>query len=137
VLARVGLAEHADKYPSQLSGGMQQRLQIARCLAQEPKLLLMDEPFGALDAITRQDLQDQVLKIVADSGTTVCFVTHDLEEAIYLGHRVVAMKPHPGRIAATYDVDLPYPRDQQTTPEQPAFMQLRRTLLEFIRGAET
>ncbi len=137
VLRRVGLAEHADKYPSQLSGGMQQRLQIARCLAQEPKVWLMDEPFGALDAITRQSLQDEILRIVADTGTTVFFVTHDLEEAIYLGHRVIAMKPYPGRIAATYPVDLPHPRDQRTTPEQPEFLRLRRALLEFIRGAET
>jgi NitT/TauT family transport system ATP-binding protein len=136
VLARVGLAEHADKYPSQLSGGMQQRLQIARCLAQEPKVWLMDEPFGALDAITRQSLQDEILRIVVDTGTTVLFVTHDLEEAIYLGHRVIAMKPYPGRIAATYPVDLPYPRDQRTTPEQAEFLRLRRMLLEFIRGTQ-
>jgi NitT/TauT family transport system ATP-binding protein len=137
VLRRVGLGEHADKYPAQLSGGMQQRLQIARCLAQEPKVWLMDEPFGALDAITRQALQDEFLRIVAETGTTVFFVTHDLEEAIYLGHRVIAMQPRPGRIAATHAVELPYPRDQRTTPELPEFLQLRRALLDFIRGAET
>jgi NitT/TauT family transport system ATP-binding protein len=136
VLRRVVLGEHADKYPVQLSGGMQQRLQIARCLAQEPKVWLMDEPFGALDAITRQSLQDEFLRIVAETGTTVFFVTHDLEEAIYLGDRVVAMRARPGRIAATHAIDLPHPRDQRTTPEMPEFLQLRRILLDFIRGAE-
>jgi NitT/TauT family transport system ATP-binding protein len=136
VLARVGLKDHADKYPNQLSGGMQQRLQIARCLAQQPEVWLMDEPFGALDAITRQSLQDEILRIVAGTGTTVFFVTHDLEEAIYLGDRVIAMVPHPGRIAETYEVSLPRPRDQRTTPEEPEFMRLRRTLYDFIKGVE-
>src|SRR4030095_5663005 len=98
---------------------MQQRLQIARCLAQEPAVLLMDEPFGALDAMTRQALQDEVLGLAASSGATVFFVTHDLEEAIYLGDRVVALKPNPGRVADMFDVRLPRPRDQLTTREHP------------------
>ena len=93
VLAKVGLSRHADKFPAQLSGGMQQRVQIARCLAQKPELLMMDEPFGALDALTRQGLQDEVARLVRDDGLTVLFVTHDLEEAIYLGDRVIAYKP--------------------------------------------
>jgi len=135
VLARVGLAKHADKYPQQLSGGMQQRLQIARCLAQGPRVWLMDEPFGALDAITRQALQDEILQIMSD-GSTVLFVTHDLEEAIYLGDRVVAMGVNPGHIARTLDVPLPRPRDRQATFEHPEFLRLRRTLLDFIKEAE-
>jgi NitT/TauT family transport system ATP-binding protein len=136
LLAKVGLGHHAEKFPNQLSGGMQQRLQIARCLAQEPKVLLMDEPFGALDAITRQTLQDEILRIVADSGATAFFVTHDLEEAIYLGDRVIAMKANPGRINETFEVDLPRPRDQLSTPEMPEFLRLRRELFDFIKDAE-
>ncbi len=118
-MGKVGLANHADHFPAQLSGGMQQRVQIARCLAQEPSVLLMDEPFGALDAMTRQALQDEILRIIQASRTTVVFVTHDLEEAIYLGDRVVALYPNPGRIAQVFDVDLPKPRNQLTTRETP------------------
>jgi NitT/TauT family transport system ATP-binding protein len=136
LLARVGLPGHADKYPSQMSGGMQQRLQIARCLAQNPKVLLMDEPFGALDAMTRQALQDEMLAIVADTGATVFFVTHDLEEAIYLGDRVVGLLPNPGRVGTFRSVELPRPRDQLATRELPEFLHLRRTLFDFIRQAE-
>jgi NitT/TauT family transport system ATP-binding protein len=137
LLQTVGLANHADHYPAQLSGGMQQRVQIARCLAQEPSVLLMDEPFGALDAMTRQTLQDEILHLIAVSKTTVLFVTHDLEEAIYLGDRVVALYPNPGRIAQVFDVDLPSPRDQLTTREHPEFLRLRRELFDFIREGET
>jgi NitT/TauT family transport system ATP-binding protein len=136
VLARVGLKDHADKFPNQMSGGMQQRLQIARCLAQQPAVWLMDEPFGALDAITRQSLQDEILRMVSGTETTVVFVTHDLEEALYLGDRVIAMLPHPGRIAEAYEVPLPRPRDQRTTPEEPEFLRLRRVLYDFIKGVE-
>ena len=136
LLTRVGLAGQGDKYPSQMSGGMQQRLQIARCLAQEPGVLLMDEPFGALDAMTRQGLQDEMLSIVADTGATVFFVTHDLEEAVYLGDRVVGLLPRPGRVGLTLDVDLPRPRDQLATREHPEFLRLRRALFDFIHRAE-
>jgi len=136
LLAKVGLGQHAEKFPNQLSGGMQQRLQIARCLAQDPAMLLMDEPFGALDAMTRQALQDEILQIVRSSDATAFFVTHDLEEAIYLGDRVIALKPHPGRIAEVFDVTLPRPRDQLTTREQPEFLRLRRALFDFIKEAE-
>jgi NitT/TauT family transport system ATP-binding protein len=135
-LATVGLSEKAEKYPSELSGGMQQRLQIARCLAQEPKVLLMDEPFGALDAMTRQTLQDEVLSIVAASGATVFFVTHDLEEAVYLGNRVIGLLPHPGRVASDVAVALPRPRNQLTTREDPEFARLRRHLFDFIKDAD-
>ena len=133
VLDTVGLRNKADRYPSELSGGMQQRLQIARCLAQEPKVLLMDEPFGALDAMTRQTLQDEVLSIVATSGATVFFVTHDLEEAVYLGNRVIGLLPHPGRIASDVKVTLSRPRNQLTTREDPEFARLRRHLFDFIK----
>jgi NitT/TauT family transport system ATP-binding protein len=136
LLDKVGLGEHADKYPIQLSGGMQQRLQIARCLAQGPSVLLMDEPFGALDAITRQTLQDEVLRLAAAEGTSVFFVTHDLEEALYLGDRVVVLRPNPGRIAEIFDVNLPRPRDQLGTREHPEFLRLRRQLFDFIEGHE-
>ncbi|GAF94739.1 unnamed protein product, partial [marine sediment metagenome] len=136
LLARVGLPEHGAKYPSEMSGGMQQRLQIARCLAQEPVVLLMDEPFGALDAMTRQGLQDEVLALVAASGATVIFVTHDLEEAIYLGDRVIGLLPHPGRIGIDVKVDVPRPRDQLATRELPEFLRLRRELFDFIKASE-
>jgi NitT/TauT family transport system ATP-binding protein len=136
LLRKVGLPGHAGKYPTKMSGGMQQRLQIARCLAQEPKTLLMDEPFGALDAMTRQGLQDEVLALAAASNATVIFVTHDLDEAIYLGDRVVGLLPHPGRIRIELSVNLPRPRDQLATREHPEFLRLRRQLFDFIKATE-
>lgn len=136
LLELVGLGGQDLKYPSEMSGGMQQRLQIARCLAQNPSVLLMDEPFGALDAMTRQGLQDEVLELVARAGTTVIFVTHDLEEAIYLGDRVIGLLPHPGRIGIDVPVRLPRPRDQLSTREAPEFLRLRRELFDFIKGSE-
>jgi NitT/TauT family transport system ATP-binding protein len=93
----------------------------------------MDEPFGALDAMTRQSLQDEVLSIVATSGATVFFVTHDLEEAVYLGNRVIGLLPHPGRIASDVSVTLSRPRNQLTTREDPEFARLRRLLFDFIK----
>jgi len=132
LLGKVGLAQHAQKFPSQLSGGMQQRLQIARSLAQGASILLMDEPFGALDAMTRQSLQDEVLELAADSGVTVLFVTHDLEEALYLGDRVVALYSNPGRIARIVDIPLPRPRNQLSTREEPDFLHLRRELFGLM-----
>ncbi|TYR36776.1 ABC transporter ATP-binding protein [Mesorhizobium microcysteis] len=136
LLAKVGLTGHEDKYPTEMSGGMQQRIQIARCLAQEPAVLLMDEPFGALDAMTRQGLQDEMLSIVAETGTTVFFVTHDLEEAVYLGDRVIGLLANPGRIGIDLSVDLPRPRNQLETREMPEFLRLRRQLFDFIEKAE-
>ena len=136
VLAKVGLTAHASKFPVQLSGGMQQRVQIARCLAQRPALMMMDEPFGALDALTRQHLQDELARLVRDDGLTVLFVTHDLEEAIYLGDRVIALQadPGPGRpsLARMIDVPIPRPRDQLSCKEHPEFLRLRRELFHFI-----
>lgn len=134
LLAKVGLAQHHDKYPNQLSGGMQQRLQIARALAQGGSVLLMDEPFGALDALTRQSLQDEVLKLASDTGATIVFITHDLEEALYLGDRVVALGSNPGRIERSADIDLARPRGQLTTREHPRFLALRRELFAFIEA---
>ena len=136
LLAKVGLAGHEDKYPTEMSGGMQQRIQIARCLAQDPAVLLMDEPFGALDAMTRQGLQDEMLSIVAETGATVFFVTHDLEEAVYIGDRVIGLLPNPGRIGIDLRVDLPRPRSQLETRELPEFLRLRRELFDFIEKAE-
>jgi NitT/TauT family transport system ATP-binding protein len=136
LLRQVGLRGHADKFPTEMSGGMQQRLQIARCLAQEPTTLLMDEPFGALDAMTRQALQDEVLSLTAASNTTVIFVTHDLDEAIYLGDRVIGLLPHPGRIGIEVAVNLPCPRDQLATREHPEFLRLRRQLFDFIKATD-
>jgi NitT/TauT family transport system ATP-binding protein len=136
LLTRVGLASFAQKYPSQMSGGMQQRLQIARCLAQEPSALMMDEPFGALDAMTRQTLQDQILDIAHATNATIFFVTHDLEEAIYLGDRVIGLMPHPGRVGLDVAIDLPRPRNQVLTRESPEFLKLRRELYDFIHASE-
>ena len=135
-LALVGLTAGAPKRPGEISGGMKQRGGIARALSMEPQVLLMDEPFGALDAMTRQALQDEMQAIVADTGTTVFFVTHDLEEAAYLGDRIIGLLPHPGRLGMELHCMLPRPRDQLTTRETPDFLQMRHTLFNFIRGAE-
>ena len=136
VLQTVGLCAHASKFPAQLSGGMQQRVQIARCLAQQPELMMMDEPFGALDAMTRESLQDELSRLVAASGLTVLFVTHDLEEAIYLGDRVIALRANPTAeqpsLAAMIDVPIPRPREQLATKEHPEFLRLRRELYRFL-----
>jgi NitT/TauT family transport system ATP-binding protein len=137
LLTHVGLAAFAQKYPSQMSGGMQQRLQIARCLAQDTSDLMMDEPFGALDAMTRQTLQDQILDIARATSATIFFVMHDLEEAIYLGDRVIGLMPHPGRVGLDVAIELPGPRNQVSTRESPEFLKLRRTLYDFIHASET
>jgi NitT/TauT family transport system ATP-binding protein len=134
LLATTGLTQAADKFPNQLSGGMQQRVQIARCLAQRPRLLLMDEPFGALDAITRQHLQDEVTRLAADAGTTVIFITHDLEEAIYLGDLVIVLGANPGRILEEVEVSIPRPRSQLETREHPLFLELRHRLHGLLEG---
>ncbi|PVY67692.1 ABC transporter ATP-binding protein [Pusillimonas noertemannii] len=130
----MGLSHAVNHYPSQLSGGMQQRVQIARCLAQNPTLLLMDEPFGALDAITRQGLQDEVARLAQVHGTTVVFITHDLEEAIYLGDRVVVLAANPGRILRDIPVDVPRPRHQLTTREDQKFLALRHEIFGLLEG---
>jgi NitT/TauT family transport system ATP-binding protein len=103
-LARVGLKNFADAFPHTLSGGMKQRVAIARAFALEPALLLMDEPFAALDALTRRQMQDELLKLAEETGSTTLFVTHGIDEAIRVGTRIIALTPHPGRIAATFEV---------------------------------
>ena len=134
LLKTMGLTHAIDRYPGQLSGGMQQRVQIARCLAQQPKLLLMDEPFGALDALTRQHLQDEVARLATDRGTSVVFITHDLEEAIYLGDRVILLGANPGRIVEQIEVDLPRPRHQLSTREDARFLAHRHHLFGLLEG---
>jgi NitT/TauT family transport system ATP-binding protein len=136
LLGIIGLAEHAAKFPLQLSGGMQQRVQIARALAQRPRILLMDEPFGSLDAMTRQALQDEIARLCKAERQTVVFVTHDLEEAIYLGDRVVALKANPGRVVEIVEIALPRPRDQLTTREHPRFLEYRHRLFRHLAKEE-
>lgn len=132
-LQAVGLADAAQRYPWQLSGGMQQRVAIARALAYEPKILLMDEPFASLDAQTRADLEDLTLKLRHDYGVTVVFVTHDIDEAVYLADRVIALTPRPTRVRGVIEVDLPRPRDQLTTKELPEFARLRGQVYRQVR----
>jgi NitT/TauT family transport system ATP-binding protein len=120
----VGLTRFADAYPHQLSGGMKQRVAIALVLANEAEMVLMDEPFGALDAMTRERLQDELLDIWQRTKLTVLFVTHSIEEAIFLADRVVVMEPGPGRIASEHMITLPRPRDVAS----PEFNEVRRDL---------
>jgi NitT/TauT family transport system ATP-binding protein len=132
-LEAVGLADFSGRHPWQLSGGMQQRVAIARALAYEPHLLLMDEPFASVDAQTRADLEDLVLKLHADMGITVVFVTHDIDESIYLADRIVALSERPTEIREIVDVDLARPRDQVRTRELPEFTSLRGRVFRLIR----
>src|ERR1041384_8170344 len=110
LLALVGLRGNEDKYPYELSGGMQQRAAIARALVHDPKLMLMDEPFGALDALTREKMNIELLRIWKEAGKTIVFVTHGISEAVFLGTRVVVLTAGPARMADNFEVDLPHPR---------------------------
>jgi NitT/TauT family transport system ATP-binding protein len=134
MLRLVKLEEFADHRPWELSGGMQQRVAIARALSFSPKLLLMDEPFGALDEMTREHMQTELLRIAADTGTTVVFVTHSIPEAVYLSDRVVGMSPRPGRIARVVNVSLGQRSD--TTREAAAFFEKVTEVREALRGFE-
>ncbi|MGH9285733.1 MAG: ABC transporter ATP-binding protein, partial [Acidimicrobiales bacterium] len=127
-LASVGLSVRAKDRPWQLSGGMQQRVQLARGLAMDAAALLMDEPFGALDALTKASLQDELLEVHASRRPTILFVTHDIDEAVYLSDRVLVLAGQPARISADIPVDLPRPRHQLATRELPGFLRLRRTV---------
>jgi NitT/TauT family transport system ATP-binding protein len=131
-LNEIGLRDFADHFPSQLSGGMMQRVAIARALANDPVILLMDEPFGALDSQTRHSMQKLLLKVWQHSQKTVAFVTHDIDEAILLGDRVLVMTARPGRIKADIAVDLPRPRDPAIALE-PQFIALKRRIIELLR----
>ena len=127
----VGLKRFKDAYPAQLSGGMKQRTAIARALAPNPRMLLMDEPFGALDAQTRAQMQSHLLEIWRNVDVTILFITHDLDEAIFLADRILVLKPHPGEVQELIEVPVPRPRslDQLTSPE---FLATRRRLEELI-----
>jgi len=136
MLELVELGKFGRHYPWQLSGGMQQRVAIARALAFQPKLLLMDEPFGALDEFTRERMNLELLRIWQATQTTVVFVTHSIAEAVFLSSRVVVMSPRPGRITSILDIDLPYPRIFETR-ELPRFFQLVTQVRELLRDAHT
>ncbi|MFG2126516.1 ABC transporter ATP-binding protein [Streptomyces sp. NPDC048751] len=135
-LRSVGLADTAGAYPWQLSGGMQQRVAIARALAYEPDVLLMDEPFAAVDAQTRADLEDLVRALWRERGITVLFVTHDIDEAVYLGQRVVVLSASPTVVQEELEIDLPLERDQLTTRVAPRFAELRTRVYRQIQAAK-
>lgn len=130
----VGLTEFANHYPNQLSGGMQQRVGIARALAIQPQILLMDEPFSALDEFTKEKLHEDLLRIWAKTNKTIIFVTHNIQEAVFLSSRICVLSPHPGRLSAVIDVDLPRPRtmDIKDTPEFTAYVAKVRNSFEGI-----
>jgi len=134
LLGAVGLRDFADAYPHELSGGMQQRVGLARALAVEPEVFLMDEPFAALDAMTRETLRGELLRLWERRRMAVVFVTHDIDEAIILSQRIVVLRPRPGRMDAIVPVDLPEPRWQTDPRGLPAFADLRRDLWERIRA---
>jgi NitT/TauT family transport system ATP-binding protein len=131
-LEAVGLSEAGDRYPWQLSGGMQQRVAIARALALSPKLLLMDEPFASVDAQTRVELEDLLLGVWEQFGMTIVFVTHDIDEAVYLSDRVVVLSRPPARVVEEVPIPLSRPRDQISTKREPAYMEARIEILTQV-----
>ncbi|HEX2433963.1 MAG TPA: ABC transporter ATP-binding protein [Gaiellaceae bacterium] len=132
-LEAVGLTRFIDHYPWQLSGGMQQRVAIARALAYQPTILLMDEPFASVDAQTRGDLEDLILQVRDEYGITILFVTHDIDESVYLSDRVVVLTHSPTEVKEIVAVDLPRPRDQLATKELPEFVNLRAHVYRLIK----
>jgi ABC-type nitrate/sulfonate/bicarbonate transport system ATPase subunit len=124
----VGLQKFRNRYPHELSGGMKQRVAIARVLANDPAVILMDEPFGALDAITRNGLQESLLEIWEKARKTILFITHSVDEAVYLADRVIVLSPHPGRLKLEIPIDLPRPRDIASVD----FNRLKRLMLDAI-----
>src|SRR3989449_4851436 len=136
-LATVGLAGFERYPPYQLSGGMQQRVAIARALAREPQILLMDEPFSSVDAMTRQGLQDLLLGLSREFAKTIVFVTHDIDEAVYLSSSIVLLRGRPSHAVERFRNELPYPRDQLATREDPLFLRYRRHVHELIGTVAT
>jgi NitT/TauT family transport system ATP-binding protein len=134
LLELVGLQEVGKRYPRELSGGMKMRVSIARALATRPRLLLMDEPFAALDEMTRDRMNEELLRLRAEQNWTVMFVTHSVAEAVFLSSRIIVLAPHPGRIAHEVKVDLPYPRTAETR-ESAAFDELVNTTSRLLREA--
>jgi NitT/TauT family transport system ATP-binding protein len=132
-LSAVGLEGFVDHFPWQLSGGMQQRVAIARALAYQPSILLMDEPFASVDAQTRGDLEDLVLRVREEFGVTILFVTHDIDESVYLSHRIVVLTHSPTEVKEILSVGLPQPRDQIATKELPEFAHLRAHVYRLIK----
>ncbi len=132
LIGRVGLTEFQDAYPYELSGGMRQRAAIAQALATGPRLLLMDEPFGALDDATRSDLQRLLIDMCRENGVAVVFVTHNIDEALILGDRVLVMKDRPGKISREFRVDLPRPRERMTPEFTHLFMEVRSCLASYV-----
>jgi NitT/TauT family transport system ATP-binding protein len=133
----VGLTGFIDRYPWELSGGMQQRVAIARALAYQPEILLMDEPFASVDAQTRGDLEDLVLQVREQFGVTILFVTHDIDESVYLADRIVVLTPSPTEVREVLSVDLPHPRDQVDTKELPEFARLRAHVYRLIKREQS
>ena len=131
---QVGLSGFETAYPRELSGGMQQRASIVRALAQDPEVLLMDEPFGALDAFTRDEMNLLLLSLWAETSKTVVFVTHNISEAIFLADRVVVMTPRPGRLARIFEIELPRPRTVEMMFE-PDFIELIREMKRTVESA--
>lgn len=131
-LAAVGLEKYSREYPWRLSGGMQQRVQIARALAMRPRILLMDEPFGALDAMTKANLQDELLKVHSMTRATILFVTHDVDEAVYLSDRLLVLRGRPANVGIDLPVHLPRPRNQLETKESPDYLKLRHAILSAL-----
>lgn len=132
-LGAVGLTRFMDRYPWQLSGGMQQRVAIARALAYQPSILLMDEPFASVDAQTRGDLEDLVLEVRNEFGITILFVTHDIDESVYLSDRIVVLTHSPTEVKELLPVELPKPRDQIATKAEPDFARLRAHVYRLIK----
>lgn len=135
-LHEVGLEHAGKRYPWQLSGGMQQRVAIARAVAYQPRVLLMDEPFAAVDAQTRADLEDLIRKVWKDLGVTILFVTHDIDESVYLGERVIMLSSSPTVVQEDLVIDLPDERDQLQTRSLPRFTELRAHVYEQIQKAK-
>jgi NitT/TauT family transport system ATP-binding protein len=129
----VDLSRFLDRYPWELSGGMQQRVAIARALAYQPEIMLMDEPFASVDAQTRADLEDLILEVRREYGVTVVFVTHDIDESVYLSDRIAVLTPSPTTVQEVLEVDLPEPRDQVETKELPEFAHLRGHVWRLIK----